>query len=237
VGRVKIAVATLALIGTAMASSQSVRLTSQVLLPRVEQAVESGRPLRIVAFGSSSTWGTGASSRQRTYPADLEADLDLSLPSDRAAVENAGIGGEDADDMTRRIPRVIAERPDLVIWQTGTNDPLRRVPLERFVAETEAGVRSFKASGIDVMLMEPQYCPRLMGSRGWERYMEAVRLIGRETDTPVVRRYDLMTTWMREGLVTQSRLLSPDGLHMADAGYALLAKDVAEEILSDADLR
>jgi lysophospholipase L1-like esterase len=235
--RIAIAAASLAVLGTAMASVRSAGPSPAVFLPRVERTVEDGRTLRIVAFGSSSTWGTGASSRSRTYPADLEADLDRVLARDRADVENAGVGGEDADDMMRRIPRVVAERPDLVIWQTGTNDPLRQVPVARFVAETEAGVRAFKAAGIDVMLMEPQYCPRLLGARGWEAYLEAVRLVGRETATPVVRRYDLMKRWMGEGLTTRSRLLSPDGLHMADDGYALLAEDVADEILADADLR
>jgi acyl-CoA thioesterase-1 len=147
------------------------------------------------------------------------------------------VGGEDADDMSRRIPMVIGEKPDLVIWQTGSNDPLRRVPIARFTSETENGVEAFRAAGIDVMLMEPQYCPRLLGAPGWEEYLDAVRSIGRKTGTPVVRRFDLMLSWMHDGLVTQSMLLSPDGLHMADAGYALLAKDVTDEILTDADLR
>ena len=99
-------------------------------------------PLRIIAFGSSSTEGIGASSPAATYPSRLLAALTAALPAgQRVIVFNRGIGGEDADDMLRRLPAVIAERPDLIIWQTGSNDPLRAVPLDRFVQETMAGVR------------------------------------------------------------------------------------------------
>ena len=62
--------------------------------------------------------------------------------------------------MARRLPAVIAEHPDLIIWQTGSNDPLRDVPLDRFVQETIAGVQAIRAAHIDVMLMGPQLCQR-----------------------------------------------------------------------------
>ena len=39
--------------------------------------------------------------------------------------------------MMKRIDQdALAPRPDLVIWQTGSNDPLRGVPLDRFKDET-----------------------------------------------------------------------------------------------------
>jgi lysophospholipase L1-like esterase len=202
-------------------------------LPRVARVLAAETPLKIVAFGSSSTEGVGATSRSATYPSRLAEELSARLPQ-TVTVLNRGVGGEDSDDMTRRLPSVLAEQPDLVIWQTGSNDTLRGVPMDRFMAQTRAGVTAIRAAGADVMLMEPQLCARLSQVPEAEHFRDALRDIGAEMGVPVIRRYDLMHRWLAEGLVTRAALLSPDGLHMADAGYALLAKAVAQQILTEA---
>jgi len=189
-------------------------------------------PLRIIAFGSSSTEGVGASSPAATYPSRLLADLKAALPpGQRVSVVNLGIGGEDADDMALRLPEVIARHPDLIIWQTGSNDPLRNVPVDRFVQETIAGVQEIRAAHIDVMLMEPQLCKALDRKPATIRYRDAMRAIGEGMKVPVVLRYDLMRAWLADGVLTPTQMLSPDGLHMADGGYAKLAEVVATDIL------
>ncbi len=187
------------------------------------------RTLRIVAFGSSSTQGVGASSPAAAYPAQLETMLRAVLPAG-ARVANRGIGGEDADDMMVRLDRdVVAARPDIAIWQTGSNDALRHVPLARFEAETRAGIAAIRRAGIAVVLMEPQWCPAL--EKTGDGFRDAVRRIGADMGVPVIRRSDLMHDWVRSGQVTMTDMLSPDGLHMRDAGYRLLATRVAAEVL------
>ncbi len=201
-------------------------------LPRVAELVAAAAPMRVVAFGSSSTEGVGASTPAAAYPSVLERELDGLLPAVKVVVLNRGIGGEDSDDMMRRLPAILAERPDLVIWQTGSNDPLRDVPLERFDGQTRAGIAAIRAAGSDVMLMEPQLCRRLAARPGADRFRDAVRSIGAEMGVPVIRRFELMQSWLDRGLLTPAQMLSADGLHMADAGYALLAGDVAREIVA-----
>ena len=189
--------------------------------------------LKIVAFGSSSTQGVGASSPAATYPAQLERMLRTTMPRGaRVDVVNRGIGGEDVDDMMIRLDRdVIASRPDIVIWQTGSNDALRHVPLDRFVAKTRAGIGAMQKAGITVALMEPQWCPALDKTGTVDGFRDAVRRIGAEMGVPVIRRADLMHDWIRSGLLTMTDMLSADGLHMGDAGYRLLAGRVAAEVL------
>jgi lysophospholipase L1-like esterase len=204
-------------------------------LPRVARQIASRLPVRIVAFGSSSTEGVGASSPSATYPARLEAELNqaLSVDTKRVSVLNRGVGGEDVDDMLARLERdVLREKPDLVIWQTGSNDPLRSVPLARFIEETKAGIGKMRAAGLDVMLMEPQWCPKLQETPGADLYREAVRSVGSELAVPVIRRADLMRKWVAESRLSSNQLLSGDGFHMTDGGYALLAREIANEILS-----
>lgn len=206
-------------------------------LPHVAQRVALGTPLRIVAFGSSSTQGVGASSPAAAYPARLETALKRALPrlAGGVTVLNRGIGGEAVDEMLARLDRdVIAEHPDLVIWQTGSNDPLRGVSLDHFRDETLAAVRRIRAAGIDVVLMEPQWCPRLDATPGAYRFRDAVRDVGETLEIPVIRRSQLMHDWIAEAKLTRSELFSADGLHMADRGYDLLAQAAADDVLRGA---
>ncbi len=193
--------------------------------------------VRIVAFGSSSTQGIGASSPSAAYPARLEATLSDRLGS-AADVEvvNRGVGGEDIDDMLARLQKDVLDRkPDMVIWQIGSNDPLRHVPLDRFDEETRKGIGEMRAAGVDVMLMEPQWCPTLEHTAGADTYRDVVRKIGDDLHVPVIRRSELMHAWIRDGKLAREQMLSADGLHMADGGYALLASEVASEILTGAN--
>jgi acyl-CoA thioesterase-1 len=216
------------LVGPAVAKPVAVAVSP---LPHVARTLAEALPLRIVAFGSSSTEGVGASSPAASYPARLQVWLRAALPVP-VVVLNAGIGGQDADDMLRRIDRVLAGHPDLVIWQTGSNDPLRGVSLARFDAETRAGIAVIRATGADVMLMEPQDCKVLRARPGALAYRDDLRRIAAELRVPLVRRYDLMDAWLAEGLLTRAQLLYGDGLHMTDGGYARLAIAVGQQIVA-----
>jgi acyl-CoA thioesterase I len=204
-------------------------------LPHVARQIAIGAPLRIVAFGSSSTEGIGASTPANAYPARLQSDLRARLRGVDVTVLNRGIGGEHVDDMLVRLDRdVIRAEPQLVIWQTGSNDPLRGISIEHFREVTVDAVRRIREAGIDVVLMEPQWCPKLEATPGSHRFRDAVREIGEELDVPVIRRADLMHGWVRDGKLTTKQLFAADGLHMADGGYDLLAKAAAASIIEDA---
>ena len=93
------------------------------------ERIAQGKPLKIVAIGSSSTSGAGASSRAATYPSRLEAELKAQLPGLPVTVLNKGIGGEEAPQMVARFEAdVFEEAPDLVLWQVGSNSVLRDHP-------------------------------------------------------------------------------------------------------------
>jgi acyl-CoA thioesterase-1 len=121
------------------------------------------RPLKIVAIGSSSTFGTGASSPDRSYPSRLEAELKARLPGVPVTVLNKGIGGEEAPQMIARFDAdVFEEAPDLVLWQVGSNSVLMNHPTPGEVIRE--GVESIKASGAEVILVNPQYAPKILAN-------------------------------------------------------------------------
>ncbi len=199
---------------------------------RPDGAQPAGTAFRIVALGSSSTQGIGATSPAMSYPAQLGRLFEAAFhgrPS--VAVANRGIAGEDIDDMALRVGAdVLSVHPDLVIWQAGSNDSLRGVPVDRFEAKLRRGIEAIRATGTEVVLIEPQWSPVIEKADAKSRFVDAVREVGAVEHVDVVRRFDLMQRWVADGLVSERDLVGPDNLHMTDRGYGLLAKAVLDEI-------
>ena len=95
-------------------------------LSHVAQKLTAGAPITIVAIGSSSTAGAGASSPAKSYPSQLAVELKKQFPYNSITVLNRGANGEEVADMLRRFDKaVVAAKPDLVLWQLGTNSVIR----------------------------------------------------------------------------------------------------------------
>lgn len=90
-----------------------------------EPAATEDRPV-IVAFGDSLTAGLGLS-RDQSYPADLQRDLDAL--GYRYRVVNEGISGNTSKDGVLRILEVLQFHPAVVIVAFGGNDGLRGLPI------------------------------------------------------------------------------------------------------------
>src|SRR5262245_4621657 len=109
-------------------------LESRFGLPGVTSVLAAGQKLHVIAFGSSSTQGVGATSPDHAYPARLEVELRRPYPRSEISVANRGVAGDDSVGMLARLDAdVIEERPDLVVWQTGTNSALRDVSVGEFL--------------------------------------------------------------------------------------------------------
>src|SRR3954462_5097904 len=65
-----------------------------LVLPRVAARIERHEPVTIVALGSSSTAGAGASSPAGSYPSQLASALAHLLPDNAVRVVNKGVNGE-----------------------------------------------------------------------------------------------------------------------------------------------
>ena len=199
--------------------------------PALLEALKANDEIKIVAFGSSSTEGTGASARERTYPARMAAALRRVLPGRRFKVINRGKGGELASDMLRRLERdVIAEEPALAIWQTGVNDAIRGIDMDDFRATVEEGISRLKERGVDVILLDAQYYPRSQNVSTYRDYVALMRKIGAAHDVPVFRRYQLMTHLVESGQFKVEELLAADRFHQNDTSYHCLGAVIAEAI-------
>ncbi len=194
-------------------------------LMRVAQKLESGDPIIIVAIGSSSTAGHGASSPAANYPSRLQVELKLRFPGHPITVVNRGIGGEEIGKMLKRFDKaVIAAKPDLVLWQLGTNSVIRNHPLLDHGAAIRAGVNKIRATGADVVLIDPQFAPKVIVKPDVAHMVETIALTAKQEDVDLFPRYAMMQRWHDVDHLSFKEFVSADGLHMNDWSYACLAK-------------
>lgn len=202
-------------------------------LPRFSAKLADGRPIKIVALGSSSTFGFGATSPASAYPARLESELRAARPGQSFTVVNRGINGNvSRDELLRFDHDVIAERPDLVIWQVGTNTLLKGQDMWGVFLDVRAGVRRLDGIGTDVLLMNPQYSPTVLARPNHPDMLDLVAVAGRETNVDVFDRFSIMRTWREDRHYDFGVFLTPDGLHMNDWGYGCLAKLLAATLVA-----
>jgi len=190
-----------------------------------------GEPLTIVAIGSSSTAGAGASSPDASYPSRLAIELKSRLPTAEITVLNRGVNGEETENMMARFASgVYPEHPQLVLWQVGTNSVLRDRPLAPHSAELQEGIDELKATGADVALIDPQYSPKVLAKPETTDMVDQIALIAKEKNVDLFHRFAQMRNWHEAQHLAFDVFVSPDGLHMNDWGYACWAKLLAGAI-------
>jgi lysophospholipase L1-like esterase len=203
-------------------------------LPHVASKLASGAPVTIVAFGSSSTQGWGSTSPEFTYPNRLAAQLHRHYPNADITVLNQGKGGEDAPEMMKRLQTsVIDMKPDLVIWQVGTNAVLRDLDPAETAKIVNDGVARIQAAGADLVLVDPQYSPRV--NERAQSASQMVRLLGKVAairHVGLFPRFEVMREWHEEQAIPVDKFVIADGLHMNDWGYACFAQLLGDDIIT-----
>src|SRR5262249_3530674 len=150
--------------------------------------------------------------------------LEARFPEADIHVINRGVGGELGIGTADRIARdVLPEKPDLVIWQVGTNEGLRDIDPEEPMKAVRAGGIQLKRAGIDVILMDIQYAPAVLMHARYREMERALWATAHVTGVPLFRRFALMRDWAEHGNMKMSVMVGPDRLHMTDASYDCLA--------------
>ncbi len=203
-------------------------------LTRVAARIEGGQPLTIVAIGSSSTQGVGASAPGLSYPSRLEAELKKRFPDIAIRVINRGKGGEEAPQMLARLDRdVVAEHPDLVVWQLGTNAVLRHIDVTDEEEVIERGLARLKESGSDVVLMDLQYAPRVLARPAYTEMERLLADTAKRHRIGLFHRFAIMRHWQGADPPDAPKMIGTDGLHMTDRGYFCLAADLADAVAAN----
>ena len=169
-------------------------------LQRVHAAVGKEKTLKIVLLGGTSSTLPGRDGANYAYPARLEIVLKTRLPDVTVSVAVHTKPRQLASEASEVIENlVLDQKPNLVIWQSGTSDAVRGTDLEEFRATISDGVERLQAGGADVVLVNMQYSPRTESIVAVGAYADSMRWVAREREVPVFDRLAIMRNWYDTG--------------------------------------
>lgn len=179
----------------------------------------------IVGIGSSSMEGVGASAPKYNFLSRLNASLTDFLPGVAFDIINAGIGGQNLNQMLARFDKdVYSNKLDLVIFQTGMNDVIQNRDVETYRAELRSALEGLQTHGLQTVLMSNQYAgttgptSTLLNIKIDQINKEEARLRG----VPVIDRYALFKSLQDQGVNIADTYFRSDLLHANDEGYRLI---------------
>lgn len=219
--------------GPAAACPQTARPAPPLVMESGVKALKEGRPVRILAIGSSSTAGVGATRPEANYPSQLARRLVEAWGEGTVEIVNAGVSGESAPATLRRLKAFLAAPPvpDLVIWQVGTNDVIFGGDPARLHQLVADGLDAIAAAGAAALVIDQQYFPAILDLDRYEAFVAAVGDAAEVRRVSLLPRYVMMKQWAAQDPVSFRATLSWDRFHLNDAGYACLAELIAPAIL------
>src|SRR5262252_10924678 len=169
-------------------------------LKHVAEVAKNDHRLTIAVVGTGSSALAGPDGPKSAYPARLEAALQQRLPSVAVKVVTLVRTRMSAEDLARGMAKLLVdEKPDLVIWQTGTLDAIRRIEPDDFRAALDEGVETLHKGGADVILMNMQYSPRTDIMVALGPYADNMRVVAQQHEIPLFDRLAIMRHWSDTG--------------------------------------
>ncbi len=211
-------------------------IASTAPLPNLTKALAEHRTLSILAVGSAAMETLGSAYGVKSYPVQIEDLLKTALKGVDVDIINRGTGGEVAQTSADRIRSEVAlTKPDLVLWQLGTNDALARVEPEQFTDIVKSTVDWLKQNDVDVVLVGLQYTSRFARDESYFAIKRALDRIAKEENILYIKRYDAMK------FITQTRakvhLMTNDNYHLSELGTQCMAEHVAHAMVASLFLR
>ena len=206
-------------------------LTTESALPKVADALKTGRPLDILVVGSrSSTINTSDGS---AYPGRLQAVLREKLPSVAVNVSVELQVKKTAEEVAAGLVKLVeGKRPTLVIWQTGTYDAMRSIDPDDFRGAVDEGVAALQNAGTDVILMNLQYSPRTETMISAPPYLDNMRVVAQQHDVPLFDRFAIMRHWNDAG--DFDLFSASHGLELAKSVHDCLGRALSKFVIDAA---
>ena len=167
--------------------------------PRLAAAI-ARKQLKIVVVGTTSSMIAGPNGPSKAYPARLQEDLIRRLPGVDIKIAIYAKPRETAAEAEKALDDIAtSEKPDLVVWQTGTFDAMHNVDIDDFRGALSDGVDTFQSAHADVVLMNMQYSPRTDSMIAVGSYADTMRLVALQHDVLLFDRFAIMKQWNELG--------------------------------------
>ncbi len=174
----------------------------------------------IIAVGDSLTAGYGLA-EEEAYPALLEEKL--RDDGYNYKVINAGISGETSSGALSRIKWILAQKPDIVILETGANDGMRGINTELVKKNISDAVQMLKENNVEVILAGMQML-RNLGAGYSSAFAGIYPEIAGEQDA-------LLIPFFLEGVAGEPLLNLSDTIHPTAEGYRIVVETVYPFVL------
>jgi hypothetical protein len=198
-------------------------------LPKIAQALTVGSEVVIVTLGGSSSVGGAAGGPSLSWPSRLAAALGSRFPAARIKVVNLAMPRQTAREAADRLAReVLPLKPTLVVWETGTMEAVRGTGVDDFRDTVQAGLDELHATGIEVVLMSPQFSRDTDAVIHFAPYLGALRELADANEVPVFHRYGLMRYWAETGVLDLRAKDSEKRRKLAARLYECLGRAMAD---------
>ena len=199
-------------------------------------SITEGKTSELVLIDGTPTLQSKMVAISATYPSVLASRLAARYQPQAASisVQNAGVSGEYTDEGTVRLPTVMTSEHDLVIILEGVNDTNVQVPAAEIAAHLRTMVDTALAANKRVILstLTPVIQKAVPDADGEYTYKADPAMVAAVNDAirVVAQSYaadsrfllvDMFAAFPADQLTT---LLSPDGLHPSELGYAFMAQ-------------
>jgi len=170
-------------------------------LPRTAAAIER-KHVSIVVLGSASSSLPGAEGAAKAYPARFQESLTRRLGPDVTIKVVVRTKARDtASEMVKTMRPLLAdEKPDLVVWQTGTVDAMLGVDPEEFQTALGTGIEVLRGGKADGVFVNMQYSPRTDSMISLGAYVDAMRFVALQREIPLFDRLGVMKDWNEMGV-------------------------------------
>jgi acyl-CoA thioesterase I len=206
-------------------------LASDAKLPLLAERLKARQAVTIVAIGGSSTAGIAVPTPAQAYPERLRDALTRRYPGTPIQVINKGVPHQAAGEVFARFDKdVLAEKPDLTIWETGTIEAVRGLDIDAFTATLEDGLAALHQHHIEAILVNMQYSRRTASIIDFEPYVNAMRRLADLNEVYLFPRLEIMRFWSDNGTFDFEDVPKADRAALAASVYDCLARQLAEAI-------
>jgi len=168
-------------------------------LPALTAALRAQETTRIVAIGSASMAGMGASAPPKSYAQRFLATFQERLQHP-ASMDNKAARSMSVADWLPRLERdVLSVKPALVLWEAGTVDAVRGVDTVEFARMLGEGVHQLKQAGADVVLISPLFSKRTTTMLNLRPYIDAMKAVATAENLVLFDRFEIMKFWFESG--------------------------------------
>ncbi len=211
-----------------------IRISGELPLPNVTQALRLRKIIKIMTIGASSKGGK--TSADSGYQQIIEQVLEKTIPGVDVQMINRGVSGELARDAAVRIKSEVAlAKPDLVLWQLGTHDALMHVPVDEFKTTVRETLDWLREHDIDVVMVGLHYLRNFVRDQHYQSVRQALRHAAEEKKVLWIGRYE--ATQVMEQARRTAGGASPNEFALTEAGYSCLSEYVVRALTTGAFAR